>query len=217
MASAKDTREELEKLVKGSNDSLEGEMPPGTEEALKIAPSFTMDFKKVKKNCKRRARSMIKRSTGLMLSDETVAENPYMKHKMQVDIISLTGLLYQLEINEMMQETLMEEVRLGAAHPRMFEVFGNLSKTIGELNKQLIQTVEAIKLTYKDIKGDIREKEEELQALGQGDGGMMRNKDGMVTMGTKGLIREAKKAKMLDRKESMQEDRDIQDIEEIKE
>jgi len=37
MAKAKDTREELEKLANGSSDSLEGEMPPGTEDALKIA------------------------------------------------------------------------------------------------------------------------------------------------------------------------------------
>ena len=157
---------------------------------------------------------MIKKATGLMLSDEMVQENPYLKHKMQVDIISLTGLLYQLEVNEMMQETLMEEVRVGAAHPRMFEVFGNMSKTIGELNKQLIQTVEAMKITYKDLKGDIREKQEELQAIGQGDGGMVRNQHGIVSMGTKGLIKEAKKAKMAAREG---ESDDIQDIEEIKE
>ena len=213
MAKAKDTREELEKLANGSSDSLEGEMPPGTDEALKIAPAFTMDFGKTKKNCKRRARAMIKKATGLMLSDEMVQDNPYLKHKMQVDIISLTGLLYQLEVNEMMQETLMEEVRLGAAHPRMFEVFGNLSKTIGELNKQLIQTVEAMKITYKDLKGDIREKQEELQAIGQGEGGMVRNQNGIVSMGTKGLIKEAKKAKMAAREIESEE---IQDVEEIK-
>lgn len=213
MARAKDTRDELEKLANGSSDSLEGEMPPSAQDALKIAPSFSMDFGKTKKNCKRRARSMIKKATGLMLSDEMVKDNPYLKHKMQVDVISLTGLLYQLEINEMMQETLMEEVRLGAAHPRMFEVFGNLSKTIGELNKQLIQTVEAMKITYKDLKGDIREKQEELQAIGQGDGGMVRNQHGIVSMGTKGLIREAKKAKMQARDE---EKNNIEDVEEIK-
>ena len=212
MARAKDTRDELEKLANGSSDSLEGEMPPGTEEALRIAPAFSMDFKKTKKNCKRRARAMVKKATGLMLSDEVVAENPYMKHKMQVDIISLTGLLYQLEVNEMMQETLMEEVRVGAAHPRMFEVFQGMSKTIGELNKQLIQTVEAIKITYKDIKGDIRERDDELKAIGQGEGGMMRNKDGLVSMGTKGLIQEARKAKMAAKTED-----EVQDIEEIKE
>ena len=217
MAKAKDTRDDLERMVNGSPDNLEGEMPTGLGEALKMKPSFEMDFGKTKKNCKRRARSMIKRATGLMLSDEMVSENPYMKHKMQVDIISITGLLYQLEINEMMQETLMEEVRSGAAHPRMFEVFGNLSKTIGDLNKQLIQTVEAIKVTYKDIRGDIRDKEDELKALGQGEGSMLRNKDGIVSMGTKGLIREARKAKMLAKEEEEQENNNIQDIEEIKE
>ena len=39
---------------------------------------------------------------------------------------------------------------------RMFEVFAGMSKTIGELNKQLIQTVEAIKETYKTFKNDVK-------------------------------------------------------------
>ena len=157
---------------------------------------------------------MIKRATGLMLSDEMIANNPYLKNKMQVDIISLTGMLYQLEVNEMMQKTLMEEVRSGAAHPRMFEVFGNLSKTIGELNKQLLQTVEAIKLTYKDVRGDIIERDENLTAIGPGDNGVIRDKDGIRSIGTKDLIREAKKLKIEKKK---MEDQNIQDIEEIKE
>ena len=157
---------------------------------------------------------MIKRATGLMMTDEMIANNPYLKNKMQVDIISLTGMLYQLEVNEMMQKTLMEEVRAGAAHPRMFEVFGNLSKTIGELNKQLLQTVEAIKLTYKDVKGDIIERDESLMAIGPGDNGVIRDKDGIRSIGTKDLIREAKKLKIEKKK---MEDQNIHDIEEIKE
>ena len=138
---------------------------------------------------------MIKNATGFMLSDEMIKQNPYLKNKMQVDIISLSGMLYQLKVNETMQETLMEEVRSGAAHPRMFEVFGQLSKTIGELNKQLLQTVEAIKSTYKDAKFDIKEKEEDLKAIGPGQNGITRNAKGIIALGTKELINETKKLK----------------------
>ena len=207
----KSEREDLEKMIGGASPTIDAEVAPtGDNPELKMDPTFSMDFSRTKRNCQRRARRMVKQATGLMLSDEMVKENPYLKSKMQVDITSLTGLLYQLEVNEMMQETLMEEVRSGAAHPRMFEVFGNLSKTIGELNKQLLQTVEAIKLTYKDVKGDIREKADELQAIGPGESGIMRNKDGIIAMGTKELIKETQKLKI--GKESK-----IQDIEEIKE
>lgn len=204
-------REDLEKMVAGSNPSIDSSVAPtGDNPELKMEPTFDMDFDRTKRNCQRRARRMVNNATGLMLSDNMVKENPYLKNKMQVDIISLTGILYQLEVNEMMQEALMEEVRSGAAHPRMFEVFGNLSKTIGELNKQLLQTVEAIKMTYRDVKGDIREKEEELKAIGPHESGIMRNKDGIVAMGTKELINETKRLKAEQRI-------GVQDVEELKE
>ena len=67
-------------------------------------------------------------------------------------------MVYQLRTNEAMQKALMMEVDRGMINPRMFEVFSGLSKTIAEINKQLLGTVEAIKSTYKDIKNDIREK-----------------------------------------------------------
>lgn len=206
----KDEREELERMVKGSADEIGTDKTvPKDQEELKMEPSFDIDYAVLKRNCQRKARRMIKNGTGLMLSDDMVKQNPYLRNKMQMDIISLSGLLYQLNVNEVMQESLMEDVRLGAAHPRMYEVFGNLSKTIGDLNKQLLQTVEAIKLTYKDVKGDIREKEEELKAIGDGSS-VFRNKDGLVSKGTKDLIKEARKLKQRDTE-------DIQDIEEIKE
>lgn len=204
-------RQDLEKMIEGSDSSIDQKVAPiDPSGGLKLEPAFDMDFSRTKRNCQRRARRMIKNATGLMLSDEMVKENPYLKNKMQVDIISLTGLLYQLEVNEMMQESLMEEVRAGAAHPRMFEVFGNLSKTIGDLNKQLLQTVEAIKMTYKDVKGDIREKAEEMKAIGSGESSVFRNKDGIVAMGTKELIKEAQKMKASQRD-------DIQDVDEVEE
>lgn len=204
--SIKKERENLENMIEGSSESLDKNVisEKGTPE-LKMEPIFNLDFSKAKRNCQRRARRMVKNATGLMLSNDMVKENPYLKNKMQIDIISLSGLLYQLEINELMQQTLMEEVRSGASHPRMFEVFGNLSKTIGDLNKQLLQTVEAIKMTYKDIKFDIKEKDSEIKALESGESEILRNKDGIITMGSKQLINETKKIKAAG----------IQDIEEI--
>jgi hypothetical protein len=208
----KDERKNLEDLIEKSQPSLtDSELLPIDASVIQMRPSFDMNFNKTKKNCQRRARSMIKKATGLMLNDGMVAENPYLRSKMQMDILSLSGLMYQLEINEMMQETLMEEVRSGAAHPRMFEVFGNLSKTIGDLNKQLLQTVEAIKLTYRDVKVDIKDKMEELRGIGPGESGILRNNQGLVTMGTKELIKEAKKLRSGENLEN------IEDVKEINE
>ena len=210
----RDTRDELSKMIDNADDRIDQNVVPGAENTpeLTMEPTFTMDFEKIRKECDKKAKRMIKNATGFMLDDDMVKNNPYLRNKMSVDVISLSGMLYQLKVNEMMQETLMEEVRSGATHNRMFEVFGQLSKTIGELNKQLLQTVEAIKTTYKDVRFDIKERENDLKAIGPGQNGLVRNGKGLIALGTKELINETKKLKV-----GYVPMQDIQDIQEIPE
>jgi len=208
---AKEERDELQRMIDAADNRLDKNIVPpvGSIPEIMMEPKFAMDFGKLRKECDSKAKKMIKNATGFMLSDEKIKQDPYLKNKMQVDVLSLSGMLYQLRVNEMMQETLMEEVRSGATHNRNFEVFGQLSKTIGDLNKQLLQTVEAIKSTYKDIKFDVKERENELRAIGPGQNGMVRNANGLVSLGTKELIKETKKLKTL-------QNNQVQDVEEIK-
>lgn len=199
---AKDERKELEKMLETSSANIGNEPQDAPE--LQSEPMFDLDYDKLQKDCQRKAKHMISNATGLMLTDEVVKNNPYLKSKMQVDVISLSGMLYQLSINETAQKALLEEIRSGAMHPRMFEVFGQLSKTVGELNKQLLQTVEAIKMTYRDLRDDIRERNNDQLQLGEG---ITKNSKGLLTIGTKELIKETKRLKM--------EELRIQDIEDI--
>ena len=194
---AQEEKDELQKMIDAADNRLDKNVVPPSNAVpeLMMEPRFSMDFNKLRKECDSKAKKMIKNATGFMLNDSVIKDNPYLRNKMQVDVLSLSGMLYQLRVNEMMQETLMEEVRNGATHNRNFEVFGQLSKTIGDLNKQLLQTVEAIKSTYKDIKFDVKERENELRAIGPGQNGMVRNDKGLVALGTKELIKETKKLK----------------------
>lgn len=189
----KEERDELEKIINNSSEKIGKEVKPAEAPELAMEPAFHIDFEELQKDCEKKAKKMIHNATGFMFSDELVKDNPYLKNKMQVDIISLAGMLYQLSVNETMQKALMEEVRSGAMHPRMFEVFGQLSKTIGDLNKQLLQTVEAIKVTYRDLKQDIRERNQDMAAIGQGS--LIKNEKGIIALGTKELINETKKLK----------------------
>jgi hypothetical protein len=203
----KEEREKLEQIINQSSDKIANKTPDVASE-LNMEPAFDVNFEDLQKDCEKRAKKMIHTSTGLMLSDELVKQNPYLKNKMQIDVISLAGMLYQLQVNETMQKALMEEVRHGSMHPRMFEVFGQLSKTISELNRALLQTVEAIKMTYRDLKSDIQEKNQDMQAaIGDGSG-LTKNGKGILALGTKELIKETKKLKM--------DAINIQDVEEIK-
>ncbi len=211
---AKDERKELENMIDQASHAIDGNVPrPGDTPELQNEPAFDADLDELQKDCNKRARKLIKNSTGFVLTDEQVKQNPYLKNKMDVDIISLAGMLYQMECTKLMQRTLMEEVRHGAQHPRMYEVFSGLSKTIADINKQLLQTVEAIKVTYIDLKDNINRKKEELHALGEGN--LSRNEKGLVSHGTKDLIKQTKQRKA-EKIKNKNNNNDIEDVEEIK-
>jgi len=205
-------RDKLETLLNASSDKIMDEVPvPGhIPEELHTEPLMGLDFDELKEQCNADARIMINNSIGFILSPEMIKGNEYISNKLEVDIMSLGGMIYQLRTNEAMQKALMTEVDRGMINPRMFEVFSGLSKTIAEINKQLLGTVEAIKSTYKEIKNDIREKQTDALGPHQDETGMITQGDGgVVTMGTKELINHAKKR-------SKQAKDDAQDVEEIK-
>jgi len=190
----KDEKKALEDMLYNANGNLENNVPKGNETPeLDMDPLFDNDLDEMRNDCNKQAKRMIQTSTGFMLSNEIIRDNPYLRDKMKIDIESLSGMLYQIRSSELMQKTLMEQVRSGAAHPRNFEVYSQLTKAISELNKQLLQTVEAIKVTYRDVKQDVRDKEQELKALGEtSSNGLVKNSNGIISLGTKDLIKSVK-------------------------
>lgn len=192
---AKDERGELEKMLEKSPQKIDNNVPEKAEAipGLTAEPLINVDFNQLKDKCESEARIMITNAIAMMIPDEMIETSEYIKNKMEVDVISLAGMIYQLRTNEIMQKTLMEQVNQGLAHPRMFEVFAGMSKTIGELNKQLIQTVEAIRETYRTFKQDIKEQRAEALGPHSGPQGMITTGDGgVVTRGTKELINRVK-------------------------
>ena len=193
----KEERDKLESLLNTSPDNLEKEGSPVPDDIPEEMQQSTMniDFAKLKKKCEKEAKTMLNNAVGFILTEEILREHEYLKNKLEVDVMSLSGMIYQLRVNEAMQKVMMEEVDRGFIHPRMFEVFGQLSKTIAELNKQLIATVEALKTTYKEIKNDIAEKQTENLSLesGQPTSMLPQGDGGVVTFGTKELIQSMKR------------------------
>jgi hypothetical protein len=190
----KDERDELEQLLNSSNSNLQENVIHASDTPeLTIEDTMNVNFDEIKQESIVEARQIIINSMGFALTENMINENSIIQSKMEVDIFSLSGMLYQLRCNEAMQRALMEEVKHGAMHPRYFEVFSGLSKTIGDLNKQLLQTVEVIKNGYKDIKLDIKEKQTESLNPGNSSNLLPTNDGGLVSYGTKELIQQVKK------------------------
>lgn len=193
----KDEKNTLESMLIGSPEKLVGGNTPQTEDLVQ-EKLIKEDFNDLSEECDKEAKKMIVKAIGHIFSGNEIRYNPYLRDKVKVDVMSLSGMIYQLKVNTIMQKTLMEQVSSGAATPKNFEVFSMLSKTIGELNKQLLATVEAIKITYKDIKFEIREKANEdgqfAIASPKGTIAIQESNDGSLTSrGSKDLITELRK------------------------
>lgn len=206
-----DERANLEKLLDEAPDKIAENVPtPGNiPEELQTQSVMNINFSELREKCEGEARIMINNAIAFILTDENLENNAYLRDKLEVDVMSLSGMIYQLRVNEAMQRAMMEEVDRGFMQPRMFEVFSGLSKTIAEINKQLLGTVEAIKSTYKDVKNDIREKETDALGGSKKENGMLTHGDGgVITMGTKELINSVKQ-------QSKRQSQEPDDIEEI--
>lgn len=208
MSTIKEERDKLGKMIAETQDHIGNVPSPGEIPEIDQSPSFDIDYDKVQKNCDKQAKKLLKNATGLFIGDEMTKNNPYLRDKIKTDIISLGGMLYQMEIKIVMQRDLMEEVRHGNKAARMYEVFGILGKVISEDNKQVLQTVEAIKETYISLKLNIEERNDELKQLS----GHKKEDEKLLSMGSRGMINNAKIEKLELMKKNL-EKIDIKDVE----
>jgi hypothetical protein len=200
--SIKNERKELEKILENSPQEINKNVPNAEQDipGLHADPVTNVNFDDLKLKCEVDARVMLTNAISFIIPVDMIENNNYLNNKLEVDVMSLAGMIYQLRTNEVMQKALIDQVNLGMVNARMFEVFAGMSKTIGELNKQLIQTVEAIKETYKTFREDVKEKR--IEALGptNGPAGMLTTgAGGLVTRGTKELINSVKQRKEAER------------------
>jgi len=121
---------------------------------------FDFDFDSVRKGLRKKARKTVSNIVKHIFTEE-LAANEYVADKMEQDIETLTDLYMQAETNAIMQRSLVDSVSRGNTMPRMYEVFGQLSDKIRDLNKQIMSTEQSIRKTYQDIKFEIRDKEAE--------------------------------------------------------
>lgn len=190
----KEQSRDLEKILEKSSSTIENNVPSnevlGAPELQGGEPLLNVDFDDLQLQCNAEALTMITNAVKLILPEEMIENNQYVQSKLQLDAFSLAGMIYQIKSNTHVQKALNKQIDDGFAHPRMFEVAFGMAKTINEMYKQLIQSVEALKFTYKDIKQDIRDIKNEALGPQSNVGGILTTGDGgAVVRGTKELIK----------------------------
>lgn len=212
MSTIKSDRKDFEMLLNGIAplvDASGNTLPPGAT----IKPScvdssanaddfttqklFDFDYEGIKKTLRKRARKTLTNIVGHILP-ENMMEEEYVKDKIEQDINTLADLYFQVELNSVMQRSLVENVSRGNTMPRMYEVFSGFTDRLQALNKQIVSTEQQIRHTYMDIKLEIREKNTETSvALGRPQQNALNDgtplKEGIIVSSSKQLIEIAKK------------------------
>ena len=170
MSTIKSDRKDFEMLLNGiapvvdnipSNTAVTGTPVADTSASdFTTVKQFEFDYEGTKKILRKKARKTLNNIVKHIIPDEML-EDEYIKDKMEQDIDTLSGLYYQLELNNVMQRSIVENVSRGNTMPRMYEVFTGMTDRMEAINKQIVSTEQQIRRTYLDLKIEIRERENE--------------------------------------------------------
>lgn len=170
MSTIKQDRKDFEMLLNGIAPSTDPTIIPasvpvtptvdGANPGFTPEKMFDFDYDGTKKGLRKKARKTLLNIIKHILPDDLLEED-YIKDKMEQDTDTLADLYMQLEVNNVMQRSLVDSVSRGNSMPRMYEVFGQLSDKIQALNKQIVSTEQTIRKTYIDLKMEIRDKQSE--------------------------------------------------------
>lgn len=213
MSTIKSDRKDFEMLLNGIAplvDASGNALPAGTTvkppcvdssanaDDFTVQKQFDFDYEGTKKTLRKRARKTLTNIVEHILPEDMMDEE-YVKDKMEQDINTLADLYFQVELNSVMQRSLVENVSRGNTMPRMYEVFSGFTDRMQALNKQIVSTEQQIRRTYLDIKMEIREKTTEAAAALNGpqqnalENGAVPQGQGIIVSSSKQLIEMAKK------------------------
>lgn len=112
-------------------------------------------FATIIEKSKNQAKKSIDTLLKFYLSIDIIEKEEYIKAKRELDIQSLSALIFNMEASQHAIISMLENIDNGEVHPRMFEVLGGLQKTLLDIVKAqtlfTISTEENIKKLGRDI------------------------------------------------------------------
>jgi hypothetical protein len=174
-------RRSLDDLLR--EDSLPAESSSGG------LPAFNehepMDYVETKSRSVNQAKTLMNSLLKFYLSEDLINKNEYIKLKAKTDVMTMAGLINQMQIAEHAITTLMRTIDSGEFTPRMFEVLGGLQKTMLDIMKHQTLHMMAAEENMKKLKRDIdiySDQTDQPKQITQGSG--------TVNRGTRNLMKE---------------------------
>lgn len=204
-------RRELDDLI-GDSGMLDVESDPSDmpmkQPRTDLVPRVS--YEELKSSATKKAAKTITALMKFYLDADIIEKDEYIQAKKQMDEMTMSSLIYQLQAGERALTTLLQTIDDGELAPRMFEVLATLQKSMLDIIKSqtmyLMASEESTKRIARDI--EIYKKRDDVREIEE-SGGSTENKN--LQRGTKDLMA-AIQAGI-----KRGPDTDIEDVEEITE
>jgi hypothetical protein len=165
------------------------------EELPRLKTTELMDFGSAIQSTGSDAKSLLDSIVKFYLDENFIEKVDYVEYKKKIDSMNLASMMLQLKTAQHAITKLLEEIDLGNANPRMFEVLAQLQSQIMQMPKDYQNYLDKMEEGYKRIQLQIDKKADtgsfELQPSEEGENifsAQSQNSTGIKVRGTKGLM-----------------------------
>ena len=124
-------------------------------EIEKQKQEFTDDFEHKEKESLDRAKNLLSSVVVFYFGAGKMDNDVYIKTKIEIESLSLSSLIFQLEIARSALRKLLQEITMGNTSPRMFEVLTGLQRVSLDISKYLQDYTATFQSSIKNLKNDI--------------------------------------------------------------
>lgn len=157
-----------------------------------------MDFSTAKSDVGSDARALMTSIVDLYLKENLIEKSDYVTYKQKIDAMNISSMMLQLKTAQHAITKLIEEIDLGNANPRMFEVLAQLQSQIMQMPKDYQQYMNKMEESYvrlrtegerKAYAGGVQmEYDSENKVSGLGNSFSSGQGEGIRVRGTKGIM-----------------------------
>lgn len=152
-------------------------------------PTFSiiepMDYASVKSKSTIKAKRLMNSLLKFYLTGDIIEKSEYIQAKARIETMTMSGLFFQLQTAEHAITTLLRLIDSGEMSPRMFEVLGQLQKTMLDIMKQQTLQIMATEENMKKLKKDY-----DVYSDDFGKKEHKKTDTGISTRGTKNLMKQ---------------------------
>jgi hypothetical protein len=190
----------VQEKIKESLDSILNDEtldfdPVKPEELPRLKTTELMDFSSATQTTGSDAKSLLDSIVKFYLDQNLIGKTDYVEYKKKIDSMNLASMMLQLKTAQHAITKLLEEIDLGNANPRMFEVLAQLQSQIMQMPKDYQNYVDKMEEGYKKIQLQYERKSDagsfQLEASEDGQEVYTTNQQvssGIKVRGTKGLM-----------------------------